>query len=54
MVRLLVYQPKNPVLRSPKRKLRENAHLIPETHSLGSRLGLPGVRFHSAHYQNSR
>ncbi|MGA1619506.1 MAG: hypothetical protein ACO37F_13485, partial [Pirellulales bacterium] len=34
-----------PLLRSPKRKLRETAFFCPETHSLGSRLGLLGIRF---------
>jgi hypothetical protein len=28
--------------------------LIPETHSLGSRLGLPGFRFHSAQHQKAQ
>jgi hypothetical protein len=32
-------------LRSPKRKLRENAFLITEPYSLGSRLGLQSMYF---------
>jgi hypothetical protein len=36
---------KTPILQSPKRKLREIAWVIPETHSLGSRLGLSAVWF---------
>jgi len=31
------------MLRSPKRKLRETAFSDARAHSLGSRLGLPGV-----------
>jgi len=45
MVQLRVSQPLKPILQSPKRKLREIACVIPETHSLGSRLGLSGVWF---------
>jgi hypothetical protein len=37
-----------------KRKLRETTFLIPPPNSLGSRLGLLGVQFRSAHHQNFR
>jgi hypothetical protein len=39
---------RTPLLRSPKRKLRETAFVIPEMYSLGSRLGLLGIRFRLA------
>jgi len=42
------------MLRSPKRKLRETAFWDQEPYSLGSRLGLHGVRSRSVHHQNSR
>ncbi len=45
---------KKPKLQSPTRKLREIPCVIPEPYSLGSRLGLPEVRCHSAHHQHSR
>jgi hypothetical protein len=47
-------QQKTPLPQSPKRKLRETALLIQQPHSLDSPLGLPGVRFRSAHRRTFR
>jgi nitrogen fixation protein len=44
---------KNPLLRSPKRKLRETTLSIHNTHSLGSRLGLQRQWFRTASLQTS-
>ena len=54
MVRLCDYRQKQPMLRSPKRKLRETAFWDQEPYLLGSRLGLQGNRSRSVHHQNSR
>jgi hypothetical protein len=42
------------MLGSPKRKLRDTVFLLQEPHSLGSRLGLPGVPFRSADSQSHK
>ena len=44
-----------PLLRSPKRKVRESTFAAPEPHSLGSRLGLQGQGhgYHSTHQQTA-
>jgi nitrogen fixation protein len=44
---------KTPLLRSPKRKLRETTLSIRNTHSLGSRLGLQRQWFRTALLQTS-